>query len=69
MGAPDLTAREHKSPVAEISYLLAVDIASSKAGRQKLAAGTAYEDEGWLIADELGRSYYPTRSQRGSTRR
>jgi integrase len=26
---------------------------------EKLAAGAAYEDGGWLVADELGRPYYP----------
>ena len=26
---------------------------------EKLAAGTAYEDEGWLVADELGRPCHP----------
>lgn len=26
---------------------------------EKLAAGTAYHDAGWLVADELGRPYYP----------
>ena len=26
---------------------------------EKLAAGPAYEDAGWLVADELGAPYYP----------
>lgn len=26
---------------------------------EKLAAGESYEDAGWLVADELGRPYYP----------
>lgn len=26
---------------------------------EKLPAGPAYEDGGWLVADELGRPYYP----------
>jgi integrase len=31
----------------------------TRQGREKLAAGPAYEDSGWLFADELGVPYYP----------
>jgi integrase len=31
----------------------------TRQAQEKLAAGEAYSDEGWLVADELGNPYYP----------
>jgi len=43
------------------SYLVALLKAhKARQAAEQLAAGEAYEDEGWLFADELGKPYYPS---------
>lgn len=43
------------------SYLVALLKAhKARQAAEQLAAGEAYQDDGWLFADELGRPYYPS---------
>jgi integrase len=52
-------AESTRSVTLDLSLVAILRTHKARQGREKFAAGATYQDDGYLVADELGRPYRP----------